>query len=101
MTKLLVVIVNKGQAKKVVKIAQDMGAKGGTILRGKGASVFEKKGFLGLEIEPEKDLVLILSDYEMIKKIKTGVDAEFNLKKPNSGIAFVLNVDRVEGIVTK
>lgn len=100
MTQLLIVIVNKNDAKKVVKIANDAGAKGGTILRGKGASVFEKKGFLGLNIEPEKDIVMILSDSQTIKNIKAGVDQEFNLKKPNSGIAFVLNIDHVKGLVT-
>lgn len=99
MNQVLIVIVNKDQSSGVIQISKSAGAKGGTILRGKGASIFEKKGFLGLDIEVDKDVVLIISKEDNIQLIMETLNKEFKFDEPNSGIAFVLNTEKVIGII--
>lgn len=99
MNQVLIVIVNKDQSNGVIQISKSAGAKGGTILRGKGASIFEKKGFLGLDIEVDKDVVLIISKEDNIQLIMETLNKEFKFDEPNSGIAFVLNTEKVIGII--
>lgn len=99
MNQVLFVIVNKDHAKSVINVAKTVGAKGGTVLRGKGASIFEKKGFLGLDIEVEKDVVLIVSKPNIIKLVMEALNKELKLDEPNSGIAFVLDTESTIGII--
>lgn len=99
MNQVIIVIVNKDQSNGVIQIAKTCGAKGGTVLRGKGASIFEKKGFFGLDIEVEKDVVLIISKQEKIQLIMESLNKEFQFDEPNSGIAFVLNIEKAVGLI--
>jgi len=57
---LIVVIVNKGEAFDVVEASKSMGAEGGTIILGRGTGIHENLKILGVPIEPEKEIVLIL-----------------------------------------
>ena len=43
---LIVTIVNKGRAEKVMEAAKKAGAEGGTILHGRGSGVHEKPSYL-------------------------------------------------------
>ncbi|MGO4889216.1 P-II family nitrogen regulator [Anaerobacillus sp. MEB173] len=97
--KLLITIVKKGAASKIVKATKAAGAEGGTILFGKGTGIHEKKTFLGITIEPEKELILTLVPVEKIDSILTAVNKAGKLDKPGNGIGFVVDVKKVAGIV--
>lgn len=55
---LIMVIVNKNLNKKVMEAATNAGARGGTILRGKGNSIYEKHSFWELKSNQKKMLFL-------------------------------------------
>ena len=58
---LIVAIVNRGFSDLVMDAARAAGASGGTILHGRGTGVHEAEQFFGIAIQPEKEIVLILT----------------------------------------
>lgn len=93
--KLIVTIVNKGKAEKVVKTSHQAGAEGGTILPGRGTAV---QLMLGISVEPEKEIVLTLIGADKAQQVLDAIVKELNLNEPNKGIAFVIPLDQVVGI---
>ncbi|WP_244895471.1 P-II family nitrogen regulator [Evansella clarkii] len=96
--KLLVTIVKKGNAKKILKASKEAGAEGGTVIYGKGTGIHENRKFLGISIEPEKEAVLTLIPMEKLDIVIRAVEKAANLDKPGYGIGFVVDVKRVAGI---
>ncbi|NPV80927.1 MAG: P-II family nitrogen regulator [Firmicutes bacterium] len=95
---LIVTIVNKGYAEKVVGASKKAGAEGGTILFGRGTGIHEHAKLLGITIEPEKEIILTLIDHQQSGKVLEAIINETELNKPGKGIAFVLEVGKVVGI---
>jgi nitrogen regulatory protein PII len=98
MYKKLTVIVNRGMAEDVMEIARKSGVTGGTILHGRGAGSDFAAKFLGMEIEPEKELVIILMQGDLIDKVVSDLYAELKMDVPGNGILFVEPVLDVRGI---
>lgn len=95
---LIITIVNQGHAEKVMTEAKKGGATGGTTLSGRGLSNEEVIKFLKIEIEPEKDIVLILVPTEKKTNIMNLIVENCGLKTPGAGICFSLPVDYVIGL---
>ena len=57
---MIVTIVDGGTGEDVIDFSKEAGAAGGTILHGRGSGVHDSGKFLGLDISPEKDVVLTL-----------------------------------------
>ena len=57
---LVVCIVNAGYSETVMNAARSAGAKGGSIVRGRGSANPEAEEFFGITITPDKEMVLIL-----------------------------------------
>ncbi|MBM4760988.1 P-II family nitrogen regulator [Bacillus sp. B15-48] len=96
--KLLITIVKKGLATKVVKATKDAGAEGGTILFGKGQGIHNKKKFLGMSIGSEREIILTLFPHEKIDAILLAVEQSGQLTKPSRGIGFVIDVKKLIGV---
>jgi len=96
--KLLVSIVKKGLAPKIVKASKLAGAEGGTVMIGRGSGIHECKKFFGITIEPEKEIILTLIEDEKKAKVLNAIIDQGGLKKPGAGIAFVINLSNVAGI---
>lgn len=95
---LIISIVPQGQASTIVDAAKGAGARGGTIVRGRGSGVHESARFFGVAIEPEKELVLILIGRDKTRGVLDAVMKAGKLDQPGKGIAFVLDVPHVVGI---
>ncbi|EHQ89778.1 P-II family nitrogen regulator [Desulfosporosinus youngiae] len=93
--KLIVSIVNRGKAEKIVDVTHRAGAEGGTVLSGHGTAV---RLLLGISIEPEKEIVLTLVEKDKVQTVLDAIVKEVDLNKPNKGIAFVVSLDQVVGI---
>jgi nitrogen regulatory protein P-II 1 len=96
---LIVAIVSQGRCPTLVTAAKAAGAEGATILRGRGTGVHESSTFLGVPIEPEKDVLLVLIPRDQTDTVVDAMVRAGKLGEPGRGIAFVLDVPRVEGIV--
>jgi len=95
----LTVIVNRGMAEDVMDIARKSGVKGGTILHGRGTGSKCTEKCFGLEIEPEKELVMILLPGELVETVVKNLYEELKLDDPGNGILFVEPVLDVRGLV--
>ena len=95
---LIVTIVNKGDAEKVVDASKDAGAEGGTIITGRGTGIHEKAKLFNILIEPEKEVVLTLIIKEKCEEVLRAIEHGARLDEPGRGIAFVLDVERTVGI---
>ncbi len=99
MSDLITVIVDKGRAEDVICFASKAGAKGGTIMNARGsAGDLPCQKIFAMEIEPEKEIVLIISDADKTDAIVKSVSENMKLAEPNSGILYVQPVKRTLGI---
>lgn len=96
---LILTIVNRGFADVVMDAAKKAGANGGTVLNARGAGIHEAEKFFGITIQPEKDIVLILTENELKKPIMQAIKKEAGLNKEGRGLSFSLPVDEICGIV--
>ena len=95
---LIVTIVNRGGAIDVVEASKRAGAKGGTIINGRGTGIHETAKLFGIPIEPEKDIILTLIDHTKTDQVLQAITEDVGLNDAGKGIAFVLDVERTVGI---
>ncbi|NLZ80463.1 MAG: P-II family nitrogen regulator [Clostridiales bacterium] len=92
------VVVDRGQAEFVIEAAEAAGSKGGTIINGRGSGVHETQKVFNIEIEPEKEIVMILAEDAITDKIVDKIREELNIDEPGKGILFVLDVSKTFGL---
>lgn len=97
---LILTIVNSGNFDQVMEAAKSAGATGGTLLHAKGLGSEEAVKFLGITIQPEKDIVLILAPRESHHKIMENISHEVGINTPGKGICFSLPVNSALGLGT-
>lgn len=95
---LIITIVRKGWGSTVLEASVSAGARGGTVLIGRGAGINEQEKIFGMSIEPEKEIVLTLVAPERTDFILDAIVRAADLNDVGRGIAFVLPVDRVVGV---
>lgn len=95
---LIITIVNSGYAEEVMNAAKKKGATGGTTLNGRGLETEKIVKFLGISIEPEKDVVLILANEDVKNDIMDSILSSVGLNTLGKGISFSLPVSHVVGL---
>lgn len=98
MFKKLTVIVNRGMAEDVMDIARRSGVKGGTVLHGRGTGSDQAAKLFGIDIEPEKELVIMIMPCELTEKVVNELFRELRLDIPGNGIVFSESVWDVRGL---
>lgn len=92
-------VVNKGSAEDVIDAAKSEGARGGTIINARGSGIHKTEMFFAMEIEPEKEIVLILAKKESVSKIVETICAKMKIREPGNGIIFTCGVNDAVGLV--
>ena len=98
MYKAIYVIVERGQAEDVIDVANKAGARGGTIVNARGSSSQEVHKLFSIEIEPEKEQVIIITKSELKNKIVEVIKNHTNIDQPGNGIIYVMDVNEVYGL---
>jgi nitrogen regulatory protein PII len=98
--KLIIALTEDAITDKVVDAARKKGATGSTVIssaRGEGLQV--AKTFLGLSLDTQRDVILLLVEEHMSRDILETIEAagEFDAN-PGSGIAFSIDVDDAVGV---
>ena len=96
--RLIVSIVNRGFETAAMDAARNAGATGGTFLNARGAGAREAEKAFGIEVQPEKEVVLILSPEDKCADIMRAVVEKAGLNTAGAGISFTLPVDSVLGV---
>lgn len=82
------VIVNKGYAEDAMDAARKTGAGGGTIIGARGTAKEGDSKFFGVEIVPEKEMLMILVPAEKKESIVNAISSLPCFAKAGSGIVF-------------
>ena len=98
--KLIIALTEDSITNKVVEAARQKGATGSTVIssaRGEGLQV--AKTFLGLSLETQRDVILLLVEEHMSRDILETIElaGEFEAN-PGSGIAFSIDVEDAVGV---
>ena len=99
--KCILAIVNNGFSEEAMEAARACGAKGGTVLHGRGTISKEAEKIFNITIQPEKEIVMILAKNEEIDGILKGLYNAIGTSTDAQGIAFAIPVDEVVGLDTK
>lgn len=97
---LILCIVNTGFTDVVMDAAKEVGARGGTVIHGRGTANKEAEEFFHISIQPDKELVMILVPAEIKDAVLHAVYGAAGLKTAGQGIAFSMPVTNVVGIST-
>ena len=91
---LIVCIVNAGVSQNVAAAATKAGAKGGSVVKGRGTANPEAEEFFNISIQPNKEVVLILVTADIKDAVMRSIYKESGLTTDGQGIAFSLPVSR-------
>lgn len=91
-------IVDKGGSDKVLEAAKSAGSTGATVIHGRGSGSQEKMKLFDIEIDPEKDIILILSKIQDTESIVNSIRQDLDIDNPGSGIIFILDVNQTLGM---
>ncbi len=91
-------IVNAGFSDAVMTTAKEFGARGGTVIHGRGTASSEAEKLYKITVQPEKEIVMILVSEDIKDSILRALYRSVGLNTPGQGIAFTLPVDAVVGL---
>ena len=95
---VIMCIVNSGFSEAVMDAARELGARGGTVIRGRGTANLEAEKLYGIAIQPEKEIVMILVDAALKNDILHALYKAVGLNTPGQGIAFAIPVEDAVGL---
>ena len=94
-------VVERGLGQEVVDAATSTGARGATIINGRGSGIHEKNMFFSMPIEPEKEIVMILIEKSKTEDIMDAINKSMDITEPGRGIIFALDVNKTSGLFNK
>ncbi len=98
--KLIIALIEDSKTNTVVEAARQAGATGSTIInQARGEGLQKSKTFFGLNLEVQRDMVLLLVEEHLSRTIleKIAEVGEFD-DKPGTGIAFQIDVEDAVGV---
>ena len=98
--KLIVALTEDSITDKIVDAARKKGATGSTVISSaRGEGMLVAKTFLGLSLETQRDVILLLVEEHMCRDILETMEVvgEFEAN-PGSGIAFSIDVEDAVGV---
>lgn len=96
--KCILAIVNNGFSEEAMDAAKACGAKGGTVLHGRGTISKEAEKFFNISIQPEKEIVMILAHADAVDGILKGLYNAIGTSTQAQGIVFSIPVDETAGL---
>ncbi|HAW69823.1 MAG TPA: transcriptional regulator [Firmicutes bacterium] len=99
MFNIITTIVDKGKAEEVIAAATEAGSKGGTIVNARGSGIHETSKLFAMEIEPEKEMVIILSAVDKTAGIVSMIRENLKIDDPGNGIIYIQDTSTTYGIL--
>lgn len=93
----LLLVVDKGKGENVIRISQDAGYYGGTIIKARG-SASQMNIILDMVVEPEKEAVLMLMGSKSAHQLAALLSERLHLNQPNTGILIKIGVSKTIGL---
>ena len=97
-TQMIVAIVQRGKADRPIKAALKAGASSAVAFFGRGLGIRERLGLLGLAVQPEKEIVMIVVPETETNVVVRAMVRAGNLDQPGVGFLFVMPVEAMVGL---
>ena len=94
----IMTIVDGGYSEYVVDAAKSSGAQGATIINARGSTAREQNKFFKLNIQPDKQVVMILCKKEQTKEIVESISKAAGMNTKAHALSFVLPVEEAMGM---
>ena len=94
----IMTIVDGGNSEVVVDAAKSVGAKGATIINARGSMSAEPNKFFKLNIQPDKQIVMILCKQDQTKEIVEAISKQAGMNTKAHALSFVLPVEDAIGM---
>lgn len=91
-------IVNAGYAEDAMSVAREVGARGGTIISGRGVAREDEATFFGITIHAEKELLMIVVEKDIRDDVLHALYKQMGMHQNSQGIVFSLPVSDVAGL---
>lgn len=91
-------IVNAGYAEDAMHIAREEGARGGTIISGRGVAREREAAFFGITIHAEKEILMLVVEKDIRDKVLHALYKQMGMQQKAQGIVFSLPVSDVAGL---
>ena len=91
-------IVNAGYAEDAMHVAREHGARGGTIISGRGIAKEKEASFFGITIHAEKEILMIVVEKEIRDEILHALYKQMGMQQKAQGIAFSIPVSEAAGL---
>lgn len=95
---LIVTIVERGLASEVIRVTQKAGAVGGTVINGRGSSIYQPREIFGFPIEPEKEIILTVVAVNQVAAVIDAICENLKIEEEGKGIAFAIELETVIGL---
>ncbi len=98
--KLIIAMVDDHKTDDVVDCARNAGATGCTVITSaRGEGLKPHKTFLGLDLEGQRDVILLLVEEHLSRDILEGITKTCDFENtPGSGIAFQIDIEDAVGL---
>ncbi len=93
-------IVNTGYAEDAMHVAREEGARGGTIISGRGVAREQEATFFGITIHAEKEILMMVVEKDIREKVLHALYKQMGMGQKAQGIVFALPVSDVAGLAT-
>ena len=95
---LILIVCNEGHSEKVMNVAREAGAGGGTIVPAMGTGHQRPEKFMGISLADEKDMLFIVENTKNKAAIMRAVMEQVGPDTPSGAICFSLPVSQVVGL---
>jgi len=92
-------VTDRGRAEDVVDAAKAAGARGATIINGRGSGIHETSKLFAMAIEPEKEIIMIIVKDEIVQTVTDAISDAVHIEQPGIGVLFTIPVNEVRGLV--
>ena len=97
-SRMIMAIMQRGKADRPIKAALKAGASSAVAFFGRGLGIRERLGLLGLAVQPEKEVVMIVVPEHLTDIVVRAMVRAGNLDQPGVGFLFVMPVEEVVGL---
>ena len=95
---MIVAIMQRGKADPPIKAALKAGASSAVAFFRRGLGIRERLGLLGLAVQPEKEIVMIVVPETETNVVVRATVRAGNLDQPGVGFLFVMPVETMVGL---
>ncbi len=94
-------IVNADYAEDAMRVAREHGARGGTIISGRGVAQEKEAEFFGITIHAEKEILMLVVENEIRDEILHALYKQMGMQQKAQGIVFSMPVSKAVGLAPR